>query len=381
MKPIAVICLLLLAATTTRLHAQAAESTINVRFHVGADTVGMTEYPMPPEAATDKSLKTLVLRMNYNESAILNPKDAEVLNSGLCNIVSIDLVYTHDGNEELLEMLNKRRLFELYLISPDVFNRNMVDWRFIRQSGEGRNVRKLFHGYVIRYRMVAPYNPVTIDGMRADVARLAARPFDNDLFRILKRLPEVEQQAVVVDFTGSMSPYFTQVMAWFFLQQYQTPTAFVFFNDGDRKPDQRKTVGKTGGIYSFRTNNMDTLLHYALRTVDSGNGGDSPENDVEAILQGIKENPKVKTVVLIADNWADMRDYALIREVKKPVSIILCGTDRGINTQYLDLARVSGGSLHTIEEDIDNLTKINEGNEVKIGKDTYILQGGRFRKK
>jgi len=90
---------------------------------------------------------------------------------------------------------------------------------------------------------------------------------------------------------------------------------------------------------------------------------------------------KWKKIILVADNWADMRDYSLIGTIKKPVSVILCGTSDGINTQYIDLARSTGGSLHTIEEDIENLMKIREGSEVKIGKDVYILNGGRFRKK
>jgi len=271
-----------------------AGSLINVRFRLSADTATMTAYPMPPEREKDKSIKTLILKMNYNESGILNSKDAEILNSGLCNVISVDLVYTHDGNEELLETLNKRRLFELYMISPDLLGRTMVKWRFVKQLGDGQNVRNMFHGYVIRYRKIKPYRPLSLASLKEDVMALAAKPFDNDLFKIFRRIKNVEHQAIVVDFTGSMSPYFTQLMAWFFLQKYTVPTSFVFFNDGNDKPDNKKVIGKTGGLYSFRTDNLDTLLFYSLRTVDSGSGGDSPENNVEAVLQAISENPKVE---------------------------------------------------------------------------------------
>jgi len=351
---------------------------IFVHFRVDADTVTMNEYPVA--VAEKNKVKTLVLNMAYNQSSILNPADAALLNSGLVNIVSIDLVYTHDGNEELLETLNKRRLFELYMLAPGVFSRSMVKWRFVRQTGNGRNIRNMFHGYVIRYREFKPYKP-TGEGLKKDVEALAAKPFDNDLFKALKRIPNLEQQAIVVDFTGSMSPYYTQLMSWFFLKKYKTPTSFVFFNDGNMTPDNRKPIGSTGGLYVFRTDNLDTILHYALKTVDGGNGGDAPENDVEAVLKAIKENPKVKEIVLIADNWADMRDYSLIRKVDKPVSVILCGTEEGINTQYLDLAKATKGSLHTIEEDIEDLVKVSEGHEVKVSDGTYIFKGGRFQKK
>lgn len=355
-------------------------SAINVHFRVDPDTATMKEYPLPLAADKGKSTKALVLNMSYNESAILNPADAEILNSGLVNIVSIDLVYTHDGNDELLEKLNKRRLFELYMLTPGIFSHSMIKWRLVRQTGEGHNVRKMFHGYVIRYHEVKPYKPGKED-LKKDVEALAAKPYDNDLFKMLKRIPDIEQQAIVVDFTGSMSPFYTQLMSWFFLKRYTGPTSFLFFNDGDATRDDRKKIGKTGGLYAFRTNNLDTILQYALKTADGGSGGDTPENDVEAILQAIKENPKVKEVVLIADNWADMRDYALIRNITKPVKVILCGTDEGINTQYLDLAKATRGSLHTMEQDLEDLTKVGEGHEVKVGADTYIFQGGRFHKK
>lgn len=360
--------------------AAQSESVIDVRFHVNADTATMEEYPKASIIEKDKSVKTLRLNMGYNESTILNTADAELLNSGLINIVSVDLVYTHDGNEELLEKLNKRRLFELYMVAPGVFSRSMVKWHFVRQTGGGRDIRKMFHGYEIRYREFKPYKP-SPEVLKKDVEALAAKPFDNNLFKVLKRIQDVEQQAIVVDFTGSMSPYYVQLMSWFFLKKYLVPTSFVFFNDGNTTRDDKKKIGNTGGLYSFRTNNMDTILYHALKTVDGGSGGDAPENDVEAVLQAIKENPKAKEVILIADNWADMRDYSLIRKINKPVSVILCGTEEGINTQYLDLAKATKGSFHTIEEDIGDMTKISEGHEVKVGKETYIFQGGKFKKK
>jgi len=56
----------------------------------------------------------------------------------------------------------------------------------------------------------------------------------------------------------------------------------------------------------------------------------------------------------------------------------VCGGESGINPQYLDLARTTGGSVHTIENDITDLSKLNEGQQVNIGSFTYRIQGGKF---
>jgi acetaldehyde dehydrogenase (acetylating) len=83
-------------------------------------------------------------------------------------------------------------------------------------------------------------------------------------------------------------------------------------------------------------------------------------------------------VILIADNWANMRDYEFINRIDRPVRIILCGTQFGINKQYLDLARATKGSVHTIEEDIANLMDLKDGEEITISGHTFIIKDGRF---
>jgi hypothetical protein len=90
----------------------------------------------------------------------------------------------------------------------------------------------------------------------------------------------------------------------------------------------------------------------------------------------------LKEIVLIADNWAPMRDYALISNIKIPVHVIVCGVDPriGINTEYLDLARHSKGTIHTMEEDITGLAKIAEGMSITIGGTQYRVFAGKFIK-
>jgi len=57
----------------------------------------------------------------------------------------------------------------------------------------------------------------------------------------------------------------------------------------------------------------------------------------------------------------------------------LCGTEDGINPQYLEIARESGGSVHTVEEDIYNLALLNVGETIRIGGQVFKIEpGGKF---
>ena len=110
----------------------------------------------------------------------------------------------------------------------------------------------------------------------------------------------------------------------------------------------------------------------------NGSGGDTPENNLEAIIEAIKLYPEYSNVVLIADNFATPRDLSLLSKIKKPVKVILCGTYAGINTNYMDMVRSNKGSLHTIEDDITNLMNLNEGEEINISGQTYKIINGKF---
>ncbi len=59
--------------------------------------------------------------------------------------------------------------------------------------------------------------------------------------------------------------------------------------------------------------------------------------------------------------------------------VILCGVYRGlINADYVELAYRTKGSLHTMEEDIENLAVVNEGETIRIGSNTFKLEKGKF---
>ena len=111
-----------------------------------------------------------------------------------------------------------------------------------------------------------------------------------------------------------------------------------------------------------------------------GGGGDAPENDVEALLHSEKTFPGMVFHVLIADNWAPVKDIKIASRINKPVRIVLCGVvDDALNTDYLDLARVTKGSVHVLENDLFNLAAMHEGEVLKIGKKEYKIVDGHFK--
>jgi hypothetical protein len=67
----------------------------------------------------------------------------------------------------------------------------------------------------------------------------------------------------------------------------------------------------------------------------------------------------------------------LLRRIKKPIRIIMCGTNKGINDQYLKIAYQTKGSIHTNNQDID-MKKIKEGDEFTVEKDIFRFSGGQF---
>lgn len=204
---------------------------------------------------------------------------------------------------------------------------------------------------------------------------------DTTVTQVLERKMKDWKKAVVVtDVTGSMYPYILQLQVWMRLNFHNTDCRhFVFFNDGDNMPDRKKRAGKIGGIYSTKADNYSAMEYTCKEAMNAGNGGDGQENDIEAMLTAQKTFPECKEIVLIADNYAPVRDIALLRQLKRPVHVILCGTQSGyINVEYLQIAYETGGSVHTIEKDIDDMAKLSEGAVIEIAGQKYRIQQGKF---
>ena len=99
---------------------------------------------------------------------------------------------------------------------------------------------------------------------------------------------------------------------------------------------------------------------------------------MEALIKGTKAAHPYKELVMIADNYAPVKDISLLESFNVPVRIILCGVNDEIEPDYLRIAYKTKGSVHTMEEDILSIGKLLDGQEIKIGKNTYRLMKGKF---
>ncbi len=89
----------------------------------------------------------------------------------------------------------------------------------------------------------------------------------------------------------------------------------------------------------------------------NGGGGDGPKNDIEAILYTIPNCSTCENIIHIADNGATTRDLILLNKVTKPIKVIVCKLASGtlVNEKLLDVDYKTGGSLHTLDSDIETL--------------------------
>jgi hypothetical protein len=184
---------------------------------------------------------------------------------------------------------------------------------------------------------------------------------------------------IVADVTGSMYPYTGQLLKWLQLNLVKNEKQqFLFFNDGDMKDDREKVIGKTGGLYPVLTKDYDEVEKTIIKAMTNGGGGDAPENNIEALLEVNRLCASCDSIVMIADNWAPVKDISLLSSLKKPVKVVLCGVLGRIHKDYLRLARDTKGSVHLIEEDIYNLAELKEGETITIHGILYKLVKGEF---
>jgi hypothetical protein len=337
----------------------------------------------------------IVLPMSYGNHQLISESDKAKIRES--DVLSIELVYTDFPKGQDLSNLNRMRLQEIAKLRKELISDERIPWTIIKQTSceNEEEARVLFHGIVIHYRSKQSAAVSEVDRSYfgslpktgAELAKLVSKtsPYgidlkDSSIIKILERNKAWKDLVIVADLTGSMSPYSSQLLVWFQLKMKDDRVKkVVFFNDGDLTPDPQKKIGSIGGIYMSKSTNYEDVLEAAEKTIRGGGGGDGPENNCEAILKGLEVYPKAKEVVMVADNFAPIKDKLLMSKITIPVRIILCGTEFGyVNTEYLDLARSTGGSVHTMESDLIDLAKKNEGDVVRIGKYSYRLVGGTF---
>ncbi len=356
-----------------RLSAQ----SVAIHFDIRADTLKVPAYKFTTIGENQTFVSMAYGHYNLHTMAMQRFLENKT-------IQKIELLYTDFPKGSDFELLNKRRLAALYILAPHVFADARIEWTLIVQTSAHNQdqAAKLPHGFVITYRTEATKTTAIAESKSIKEIMLGKANFeDSTVYKALKR-NKWKKSLVVSDLTGNMSPYSGQLLLWYRQNHDEKDKVikeFVFFNDGDTKPQKEKGLGHAGGIYHTPAVDVNKVLDLALQTMSKGNGGDSPENNIEALMTGITKCPDCENVIMIADNWADVRDIALLSQIRKPIKILVCGAKNGsINTEYLQIARATKGSIHTIDKDIYDLNKIAEGQSIKIGKHIFKLQNGTF---
>ncbi|HYG16412.1 MAG TPA: hypothetical protein VEC12_11715 [Bacteroidia bacterium] len=264
------------------------------------------------------------------------------------------------------------RLKALFEVDPSLNDKNIKFYVVLQtQCDNDEQARKMWHGILIRYRPMTaqelknrkeemadgadgekeePGMPGGFSSVRRFIKNVGGM-YDSVIYKVLDRNTQWQKALLVSDWTGSNYQYAVQGIYWHMLNMNKSGVKyFSFFNDGDGKSEFDKKVGEAGGLYfadGAKTNKVVSAFNTSMRR---GMGGEIPENDIEAIIKSIDAYPDAEVVILVADN-SPFRDFELIEQIKVPVHIILQGAEWGINPQYVNLAYLTGGSLHTLKKD------------------------------
>lgn len=364
---------------------------------------------------------TVYIQVDFASSTILFPEQCNLISGRV--IEKIELVFTtfHESNSFNQQLLNQQRLEALTKIAPTFLSNPTIEWKMIAQTDcqSSAQGKKIFHGFIVYLRpeqneKLMEAELFFLDTVSKEVSKMVDQdsilyfmkskwdkqkgfvpdsatavyfskkylPFfnlhDSTIMNVLNR-NKWNNMLMVVDVTGSMSQSTAQLMIWhkehFKKKQIRH---FVFFNDGDQKGDAQKKELTTGGIYHLDAATTADIAQSVADAMQKGNGGDAPENDVEAILEGLKNCQKCDDIVLIADNLANMRDIAFIATIGKPIHILLANQRAGVNPQYLALAYATHGSIHTSSEDITDIHLTAGSCSITIGGIVYMFNGIEF---
>ena len=282
-----------------------------------------------------------------------------------------------------------KRLEELFSLDS-ALNDTSITYNIVMQTDCENEFEalQLFHGIEVKYRLVEEVDEAELTEesqtrikssgsttQSKKIKRFMARQqyyTDSTVYSVLDRHPEWQNSVMVIDWTGSMHGYGAESVLWQAMNESKSGIEKIaLFNDGDKKKNRNKQLGRTGGIYIENTSSISKTVKLFNKVKNKGTGGDSPENDIEAIATIVSAAPETESVILIADNQSCIRDFALINCIDKPVHVVLCGTKKGINPQYVNVAWRTGGSIHTKELDLVNLQEL-------VFKDSIIIDGIRY---
>ncbi|RLD46595.1 MAG: hypothetical protein DRI86_02760 [Bacteroidetes bacterium] len=341
----------------------------------------------------------IVLNNGYAQSKIINGSDWPAYSKNII-VTQIDVVYTkYPRNKEFWRTnyysLLAKRVKALFALDSTL-NCADFEWNIKYQTSceTEEETKKMFHGISIHYFEISDFEEDKYvknipDTKAEDIPELSLKVEnyirsqggigDSMVYRTFDNHPEWKNALVVMDWTGSMYRYGAQAILWHSMNYTNSGIKnFVFFNDGDDTPDERKIIGETEGVYYAQARHMDRLIKTFYLVGRKGKGGDDPENDIEALIRGINRFEDFDELILIADNNSCIRDFRLIANLGVKVNVIACGTSHGLNPQYVNLAYLTGGSVHTLDEEIQHLSQKIVDNELDMKRLKYELNNEKL---
>ena len=73
-----------------------------------------------------------------------------------------------------------------------------------------------------------------------------------------------------------------------------------------------------------------------------------------------------------------MQLLEFLKKEKIPVRVVVCGVSERMNLNLLEIAYQTGGSIHTMEQDLTDIAKVGEGKTFAIGNLNFKMSGGKF---
>jgi hypothetical protein len=317
------------------------------------------------------------LKVDIADYRINNTEEVDKLEQQ--TVTRVDLVYTDFPEGEDHAELNRKRMLELYIHLPDAMNSPVIEWNLVKQTGPktAGALRSYFHGFVVYYRP----RPSLKDeiGLIQTKVNLGIME-DSSVYKVLERQRNWKNALVICDVTGSMAPYTLQILVWLKANaKLNTFDQVVFFNDNEEQSHNQEKFFDSSGIWDIESKNGEKVVEKAVFAM--GNG-DHYENNLEAVCYAIKKYPQnKKNIVMIADNWENPCDMSLLPFLKKAgavIHVVICGATNRLNTNYLDIAFATGGTVHTMEQDLTMTSAMGDGRIVKVGDLRFKMVGGKF---
>lgn len=201
---------------------------------------------------------------------------------------------------------------------------------------------------------------------------------DSTVLEVLNRnLRQWRNAVIVCDLTTSMDPYAAQLYAWF-RQNRRNPNVLgtVFFTDCDSLGQETRPGGPPGAFFVTRERELHAALPTMLAAARNTAHNDlDPENVVEALQYAQRAFPQARHLVLLADNGSRVKDMSLLPGLTKPVHVIACGgaatESNAFQPDQYQIALRTGGSVHTLEDDLNQPAQLTNHTFVRLGSHYY----------